>query len=138
MGWLIALVVVVFIVWKINGNGKRRWKLTIAQTVAAMQPNLIAATMSPLVRKSPHKRTEIFLRVMANYAVAMAKGEQDMDSMYRDARNVLCIIHGDGELKRMLYDRYCETMESFRDGSKTSITLAFDEFSCVLADIRLR
>lgn len=138
MGWLIALAVLVFIIYKINGFGKRRWKLTIAQATAAMQPNLIAATMSPLVKYVPYKRTEIFLRVMANYSVALAKGDLDTNTLQRDTRNVLCIIHGDEDLKRMLYDRYCETMEVLSDEDLLARSVSLEEFGKVLSEIRFR
>ena len=133
MGWIIVLVIVAFIVYKFNESGKNHWKVTIAQAVLAMPPKLVADTMAPLLYTAMRDRVAIYLRVMANYAVALAKGEQDMEAMRRDARNVLCIIHGDEDLKKMLYDKYGEVVPYLAGEWPVS----YERFIEVLKEIRM-
>lgn len=137
MGWLIVFAVIALILYIINGNGKRRWRLSIAQVVSGMFPDSIAKIMRQVLEQYGGELTATYLRVIANYVVAMSKGEQGLDAMHRDSRNVLCIIHGDSQLKHLLYDKYCEVMELW-DEDKRNEAISYDEFSSVLADIRCK
>ena len=138
MGWLITLAVIAFIVYKINGNGKKRWKLTIAQVVSGMFPDSVAKIMRRVLEEYGGELTSTYLRVIVNYVVASAKGEQSLDAMHRDSRNLRCIIHGDDDLKRLLYDKYCETMNCRANEGEPGETVSFEKFSSVLADIRFK
>ena len=141
MGWIIALVVVAFVIYKFNGNGKKRWKLTIAHIVSTTFPSTIADAVRMLVNVNKDKdgySAKVFLTFMSNFIVNEAKGEQSGEATERDARNVLCIVHGDEELKRLFYDKYREYAAMLPEEYAASRTVSYDEFGALLADIRFK
>lgn len=141
MGWIIALVVVAFVIYKINGNGKKCWKLTIAHIVSTTFPSTIANAVRILLNVNKNKdgySAKVFLMFMSNFIVNEAKGDQSREATERDARNVLCIVHGDEELKRLFYDKYREYAALLPEEYVASRTVSYAEFSGVLADVRLK
>lgn len=144
MGWLIAIVLILFILY-INKKGKRKWKITIINVISYTFPDLLADGIYRIIRLhkeileegNTEKVADIFLRFIANCIVTEAKGEQNFDDMHRDARNVLCIIYGDNYLKSLVYNKFCEVVKILPENDPPYNIISYNQFSNIISKIRL-